>query len=68
MLSASVAAGREQFDRGAGQTTWLADLRTERAIGRAHLALHAGYNRSAGFGTADDSWSRAFGVTIIVPF
>lgn len=68
MLSASVAAGREQIDRGAEQTIWLADLRMERAIGRAHLALHGGYNRSAGFGTADDYWSRAFGVTIIVPF
>ena len=68
MLSASVAAGREQIDGGAEQTIWLADLRMERAIGRAHLALHAGYNRSAGFGTADDYWDRALGVTIIVPF
>jgi hypothetical protein len=67
--SGTLAAGREEIDRGVQRTTKLADVRAEGAIGRAtRLALHASYNRSAGFGTADDYWYRVIGVTVIVPF
>lgn len=67
--SGTLAAGREEIDRGVQQTTKLAELRTEGPIGkRARLALHASYNRSAGFGTAADYWYRTVGFTAIVPF
>ena len=67
--SGTLAAGREEIDRGVQQTTKLADIRAEGPIGkRARLALHASYNRSAGFGTAEDYWYRTVGFTVIVPF
>jgi len=67
--SGTVAAGREEIDRSVQHTTKLADLRAEGTIGKgAHLALYASYNRSAGFGSADDYWYRVLGVTFIVPF
>jgi len=67
--SGTLAAGREEIDGGTQQTTKLVDLRTEGPIGkRARLALHASYNRAAGFGTAEDYWYRTVGVTVIVPF
>ncbi len=67
--SGTVAAGREEIDRSVQHTTKLADVRAEGTIGKgAHLALYASYNRSAGFGTADDYWYRVLGVTFIVPF
>jgi hypothetical protein len=67
--SGTVAAGREEIDRGVQQTTKLADVRAEGAIGKgARLAVHASYNRSAGFGTAVDYWYRVIGVTVTVPF
>jgi len=67
--SGTLAAGREEIDRGVQKTTKLAELRAEGPIGkRARLALHASYNRSAGFGTAEDYWYRTVGLTLIVPF
>lgn len=67
--SGTVAAGREEIDRGVQQTTKLADVRAEGPVGnRARLALHASYNRSAGFGAAEDYWYRTVGLTVIVPF
>jgi hypothetical protein len=67
--SGTVAAGREEIDRGVQHTTKLADVRAEGTVGKGtRLALHASYNRSAGFGTADDYWYRVIGVTVIVPF
>ena len=67
--SGTLAAGREEIDRGVQQTTKLADVRAEGPMGkRARLAVHASYNRSAGFGTAEDYWYRTAGVTVIVPF
>jgi len=67
--SGMLAAGREEIDRGVQKTTKLAELRAEGPMGkRARLALHASYNRSAGFGTAEDYWYRTAGFTVIVPF
>jgi hypothetical protein len=67
LWSGMLAAGREEIDGGAQRTTKLADFRTEGPVGkRARLALHASYNRSAGFGTAEDYWYRTIGVMVIV--
>lgn len=66
--SGTVAAGRETIDREIEQPTWLADFRGEGMIGRSRLTVYTSYNRSAGFGTADDYWYRVVGVTVTVPF
>jgi hypothetical protein len=67
--SGTVAAGREKIDGDVQRTTKLADVRAEGTLGKGtRLALHASYNRSAGFGTADNYWYRSVGVTVIVPF
>jgi hypothetical protein len=67
--SGTLAAGREEIDRGIQHTTKLAEIRAEGPIGKGtRLALHASYNRSAGFGTAEDYWYRTIGLMVIVPF
>jgi hypothetical protein len=67
--STTVAAGREEIDRSQRHPTRLAELRAEGMAGkRVHLAVHASYNRSAGFGTAERYSYRTIGVTMIVPF
>ncbi len=70
LWSGTLAAGREQLDDDVQQTTLLADVRAEGTLGRnVRLALHASYNRSAGFAAEDSGyWYRVVGVTIIVPF
>lgn len=67
--SATVAAGREEIDRNAWQTTKLAELRAEGTVHKnMRLAVHASYNRSAGFATSPRYWYRTIGVSLIVPF
>jgi hypothetical protein len=67
--SGTVAAGRERIDGTIERPTALAELRTEGTIGNgARLALHASYNRSAGFAVADRYWYRVIGASVIVPF
>jgi len=67
--SGTVAAGRERIDGTVERPTALAELRTEGTIGNgARLALHASYNRSAGFAVADRYWYRVIGASVIVPF
>ena len=67
--SATIAAGREEIDRNAWQTTKLAELRAEGTVRKnIRLAVHASYNRSAGFATSPRYSYRTIGVTLIVPF
>ena len=67
--SATVAAGREAIDRNIRQTTKLAEVRAEGNVGKGmRLAVHASYNRSAGFGTSPQYSYRTIGMTLIVPF
>lgn len=67
--SGTLAAGRERIDGNGGQSTGLADLRTEAPLGKGtRLVAHASYNRSAGFAIADRYWYRTIGVRVIVPF
>jgi hypothetical protein len=70
LWSGTLAAGREQLDDEEQRTTLLADVRAEGALGRnVRLALHASYNRSAGFAAERNGyWYRVVGVTVIVPF
>jgi hypothetical protein len=69
LWSGTVAAGREQIDRNVRQTTKLAELRTEGTAFRdLRIVLHASYNRSAGFASAEGYWYRLIGVTVVVPF
>jgi hypothetical protein len=70
LWSGTLAAGREQLDDEEQRTTLLADVRAEGALGRnMRLALHASYNRSAGFAAEHNGyWYRVVGVTVIVPF
>jgi hypothetical protein len=65
---ATLAAGREQIDGNVRNTTKLAEMRAEGTIGKGmRLAVHASYNRSAGFGTRDNYSYRTIGVMVIVP-
>lgn len=70
LWSGTLAAGREQIDGDDQRTTLLAEVRAEGTLARnVRLALHASYNRSAGFAAERSGyWYRTAGVTIIVPF
>ena len=69
LWTGTLAAGSEQVDRAARETTMLADLRAEGTLGKkTRLVLHASYNRSAGFAAADGYWYRVVGVSVVVPF
>ena len=69
LWSGTLAAGRERIDGNIERPTTLAELRAEGTLGKgARLALHASYNRSAGFAVADRYWYRAIGATVILPF
>jgi len=70
LWSGTLAAGREQIDDEEQRTTLLADVRAEGTLGqKVRLALHASYNRSAGFAAERSGyWYRVVGVTLIVPF
>jgi len=69
LWSGMLAAGREQVDGHAWQTTRLVEVRAEGTLGKqTRLVLHASYNRSAGFAVADDGyWHRVVGVMVIMP-
>ena len=65
----TVAAGRETIDGDTVRPTSLAEVRAEGPFGqRAHLVLNASYNRSAGFGVAEQYWYRVIGASVMVPF
>lgn len=69
LWSGTLAAGRERIDGDVEHPTTLAELRTEGTIGKGtRLALHASYNRAAGFALADRYWYRSIGASVIVPF
>jgi hypothetical protein len=69
LWSGTLAAGRERIHGNIEHPTTLAELRAEGTIGKGiRLALHASYNRSAGFAVADRYWYRVIGATVIVPF
>jgi len=66
--TATVAAGREEIDRNERHPTKLAEMRAEGMLGNGmRLAVHASYNRSAGFGIRDNYSYRTIGVMMIVP-
>jgi hypothetical protein len=67
--SGTLAAGQEEIEGSIRHGTRLAEVRAEGTLRKGtRLALYASYNRSAGFGTADNYWYRSAGVTLIVPF
>lgn len=67
--SGTVAAGREEIDRSVQHPTKLAEFRAEGPLAKGtRLAVHASYNRSAGFGIGQNYSYRTVGVTVIVPY
>ena len=69
LWSGTLAAGREQIDGDVEHPTTLIEFRAEGPLGkRTRVALHASYNRSAGFAVADRYWYRSIGATVVVPF